>query len=73
MGRSFESLRICFGRGESVANLKGGEGVYIEAPQKLAVVDRLCACRDFQHSVGTFDQLFFQLVERVLSETIWDL
>ena len=49
-------------RGESAAQAERGEGVYIEAPQKLAVVEVLCACRNFR-------PVHFQTTERGLSET----
>ena len=36
VGRSFGSLRKCFGRVKSAARTEGGEGVYIGAPQKTS-------------------------------------
>ena len=58
-GRVFWKLEdeLCSWRVSS-ASWKG-EGVYIEAPQKLAVVEVLCACRNFRHRVGTSDQFKF--------------
>ena len=46
-------------RGESAANERGGEGVFIAAPQKLDVAEVLCVCRNFRHRVGTSDQFKF--------------
>ena len=42
-------------RGESAANERRGEGVFIAAHQKLDVAEVLCVCRNFQHRVGTSD------------------
>ena len=47
-------------RGESAANERGGEGVFIAAPQKLDVAEVLCVCRNFRHRVGTSDQFIFK-------------
>ena len=46
--------------GESAANERGGEGVFIAAPQKLDVAEVLCVCRNFRHRVGTSDQFIFK-------------
>ena len=46
-------------RGESATNERGGEGVFIAAPQKLDVAEVLCVCRNFRHRVGTSDQFKF--------------
>jgi hypothetical protein len=47
-------------RGESAADEKEGEGVFIAAPQKLAVAEVLCVYRNFRHRVGTSDQFIFK-------------
>ena len=46
-------------RGESAANEREGEGVFIAAPQKLAVAEVLCAYQNFRPMVGTSDQFKF--------------
>ena len=53
-------------RGESAANERRGEGVFIEPPQKLAVAEILCIYRNFR-------PVQKHAAERVLSETTWDL
>ena len=52
--------------GESAANERGGEGVFIAAPQKLDDAEVLCVCRNFR-------PVQIHMAERVLSETTWDL
>ena len=53
-------------RGESAADEKEGEGVFIAAPQKLAVAEVLCVYRNFR-------PVQIHTAERVLSETTWEL
>jgi hypothetical protein len=53
-------------RVKSAALNRGGEGVFIAPPQKLAVVEVLCAYRNFR-------PVHFQTAERGLSETTQDL
>ena len=41
LGKCFESLRRCFVGDESAANERGGDGVYIPEPKKLAVTGKI--------------------------------
>ena len=59
LGRCFRSLRASEVRVKSAALNRGGEGVFIAPPQKLAVVEVLCAYQNFRPMVGTSDQFKF--------------
>ena len=69
VGRGFESLRMCFGQGESASHLKGGEEVYIGPPKKLVIVVLFMCLSELPTWGRNFRPVDFLLAERVLLET----